>query len=215
MFRPFKVLRVGGAALRNNATAPGTNAASVIDFSGPVPKITAAASMPVGLQWHNATTLPDGNVLVTGGSSVKNQLVGTNYIAYIWNSTTGRWSSGAPTTSGKARLYHSIALLLPDASVLVGGGGAAPNRRRPQTNTNAEIYYPPTSTNRRGAPVDQPADHHRRAGLARGRAVVPVPTSAPPPRCPADPDQDRIGHARLQHGAAFRRAVLHDQRARP
>ena len=38
----------------------------------------------------------------------------------------------------RARLYHSTAVLLPDASVLVAGGGAP----GPQINTNIEIYYP-------------------------------------------------------------------------
>ncbi|MFT3856054.1 MAG: galactose oxidase early set domain-containing protein [Aquabacterium sp.] len=37
------------------------------------------------------------------------------------------------------RLYHSIALLLPDGRVLTGGGGAP----GPVTNLNAEIYTPP------------------------------------------------------------------------
>jgi hypothetical protein len=175
MFRPFKVLR-------NNATAPGTNAASVIDFAGPVPRITATAPMPVGLQWHNATTLPDGNVVVTGGSSIRNQLVGTNYVAYLWNSTTGRWSSGAPTTSGKARLYHSIALLLPDASVLVGGGGASTKTGGgPQTNTNAEIYYPPYLYESTGRLVaSRPTITDAPASLAAGQSFQMQVSSANP-----------------------------------
>jgi hypothetical protein len=37
------------------------------------------------------------------------------------------------------RLYHSSALLLPDATVITGGGGDP----GPLTNLNAEIYYPP------------------------------------------------------------------------
>jgi hypothetical protein len=57
----------------------------------------------------------------------------------MWNPATGSWTVGANTSSGKARLYHSAAILLPDASVLVAGGGAP----GPQTNLNAELYYPP------------------------------------------------------------------------
>jgi hypothetical protein len=37
------------------------------------------------------------------------------------------------------RLYHSTALLLPDATVITGGGGDP----GPLKNLNAEIYYPP------------------------------------------------------------------------
>ena len=195
MFRPFKVLRVGGAALSNNATAPGTTAAAVIDFSGPVPKITTAASMPVGLQWHNATTLPDGNVVVTGGSSIRNQLVGTNYIAYLWNSTTGRWSSGAPTTSGKARLYHSIALLLPDASVLVGGG-ASTGRRRSANQHQRRDLLPPYLYDSSGPLVtSRPTITAAPASLAAGQSFQ-VRGQLHHPDRPADPDQDRsVTHA--------------------
>ena len=170
MFRPFKVLRVGGAARASNATAPGITAAAVIDFSGPMPKVTTAEAMPAGLQWHNATTLPDGNVLVTGGSSIMNKMIGTNYTAYIWNAVTGKWSTGATSSSGKARLYHSIALLLPDASVLVGGGGAGGNA--PQTNTNAEIYYPPylyDASGQRLAAASRPAITAAPTSLAAGQ----------------------------------------------
>ena len=37
------------------------------------------------------------------------------------------------------RLYHSVSLLLPDATVLTAGGGAP----GPQTNLNAEVFTPP------------------------------------------------------------------------
>jgi hypothetical protein len=94
--------------------------------------------MPFGLHWHTATVTADGSVVVTGRSPSNNLVGGANDRALIWHPATGRWTVGAATGSGKARLYHSTALLLPDASILVGGGGAP----GPQTNTNAEIYYP-------------------------------------------------------------------------
>ena len=81
--------------------------------------------------------LADGQVLVTGGSRIYNTLTDVNNSAEIWNPNTGLWHRGAD--GDRARLYHSTALLLPDASVLVAGGGAP----GPQNNLNAEIYYPP------------------------------------------------------------------------
>ena len=82
--------------------------------------------MPVGLHWHTGTVIADGRVVVTGGSRQPNQLVGVNYQALIWDPRAGKWTTGAATPSGSAyaRLYHSNALLLPDATILVGGGGA-------------------------------------------------------------------------------------------
>ena len=58
-------------------------------INGTTPKITRAAPLPVPLQWHNATVVPDGRVVVTGGSQLADQMVGANYRAYIWSPTTG------------------------------------------------------------------------------------------------------------------------------
>jgi YVTN family beta-propeller protein len=127
MFRPGKILQMGG----------NSNAATVIDINGPVPVATPTQSMSTMRKWVSATVLPDGKVLATGGSEVENQLTGVNNRAEIWNPATGQWRLG--TAAVKARLYHSGALLLPDATVLISGGGAP----GPQVNTNAEIYYPP------------------------------------------------------------------------
>ncbi len=46
------------------------------------------------------------------------------------------WSPAAPLS--RQRFYHSIALLLPDATILSAGGGSP----GPVTNLNAQIYYP-------------------------------------------------------------------------
>jgi large repetitive protein len=127
MFRPGKILQMGG----------NSNAATVIDITGPYPVATPTQSMSTKRMWVSATVLPDGKVLATGGSEVENQLTGVNNRAEIWNPATGTWRVG--TAGARARLYHSGALLLPDATVLVSGGGAP----GPQVNTNAEIYYPP------------------------------------------------------------------------
>ena len=89
--------------------------------------------------WATATMLPNGHVLVTGGSAQPDELIEVNNSAEIWNPDTGQWSVGA--SGARPRLYHSFALLLPDASVLVGGGGASDGS--PVNNFHAEIYYPP------------------------------------------------------------------------
>ena len=73
--------------------------------------------------WSTLTVLPDGKVLATGGSAVANQLTGVAYQAESWDPATGRWTLGA--SAAKPRLYHSTAILLPDATVLTAGGGAA------------------------------------------------------------------------------------------
>ena len=140
MFRPGRILQFGGAS----------NGAVVIDINGGMPVATPTQSMSTQRRLVNAAILPNGKVLATGGSTTNNQLVGVNNSAEIWDPTTGTWTRGPD--GQRARLYHSISLLLPDARVLVGGGGAP----GPQTNLNVEIYNPPYLFDAAGARVDQP-----------------------------------------------------------
>ena len=127
MYRPGKILQFGG----------GWSGALVIDLNKMTPKATNTGVLSSVRHWVTGTVLADGRVLATGGSAVTNTLTGVNYSAEIWDPATGVWTVGASELT--ARLYHSMALLLPDGSVLVGGGGAP----GPLTNLNAEIYYPP------------------------------------------------------------------------
>jgi len=116
------------------ATAP---LVQTININGPQPVVTTIANIDQLRLWSTATVLADGRVAVTGGSAKANAAVNPDYTVEIWDPTTGQWTAGA--VAQKYRLYHSIALLLPDATVLTGGGGAP----GPVTNRNAEIYYPP------------------------------------------------------------------------
>ena len=127
MFRPGRILHFGGA----------TTNAYVIDINGAAPVVTQTQSIAARRRLVNATILADGQVLATGGSGTYNELVNVTNTAEIWNPQTGQWTRGS--AGNRARLYHSSALLLPDASVLVAGGGAS----GPQKNLNVEVYYPP------------------------------------------------------------------------
>jgi hypothetical protein len=127
MFLPGKILQFGGES----------NGAVVIDITNGAPVVTATQAMSSQRRYGTATVLPDGKVLATGGSAVRNALTNVAYNAEIWNPANGTWTVGA--TGALPRLYHSSAILLPDGSVLVGGGGA----NGPVTNLNVETYYPP------------------------------------------------------------------------
>ncbi len=122
----------------------------VVDYSTSTPVVTATDPIDQVRFWASGTVMADGRVVVTGGSQVANKLTGVDYQAQIWDPKTGHWTAGASAT--KPRLYHSNAMLLPDASVLTGGGGAP----GPLTNLNAEIYYPPYLYNADGTPATRP-----------------------------------------------------------
>ena len=51
------------------------------------------------------------------------------------------------------RLYHSIALLLPDGRVLIGGGGRKP---KAVDRANLEFFSPPYLLKVRGRPSTRP-----------------------------------------------------------
>ena len=141
MFRPGRILQFGGAS----------NGAAVIDIRSATPTVTATQSMGSQRRLSTATVLPNGRVLATGGSSVWNELTNVALSADIWNPDTGTWNIGA--NGALARLYHSTALLLPDATVMVMGGGAP----GPLNNRNFELYYPPYLFTAAGTLAPRPA----------------------------------------------------------
>ena len=95
----------------------------------------------------NATILPDGQVLATGGTSgggfVNINEANAVKAAELWNPSTGQWTTLA--SSSVMRVYHSVSLLLPDGSVLHGASGdamATPTVPVPPER-NHEIFQPP------------------------------------------------------------------------
>jgi Domain of unknown function (DUF1929) len=90
--------------------------------------------------------LPDGQVLVTGGTSAGgfNDLSGAVHVAEIWDPGTGHWTELASNTIDRG--YHSVSLLLPDGTVLHGASGDAnmpgSTQAYPRQN-NHEIFRPP------------------------------------------------------------------------
>jgi hypothetical protein len=148
MFAPGRILHFGGASA----------SAVIIDANGANPIVTPAQNLSAAREWGNATLLPDGRVLATGGagnysgaapgaSLAEHQVV---YSAEIWDPATGQWT--LQPAEAAARLYHSTALLLPDGRVLVAGGGAP----GPVTNTNAEIFTPNYLTAQGGGQTNRP-----------------------------------------------------------
>ena len=79
--------------------------------------------------------------------------------AEMWDPATGAWTDLAAATV--PRLYHSIALLLPDGRVLTTGGNGF---------TQTEIYSPPYLF----------AERDRRSAPRRPPSAVASPSSSPP-----------------------------------
>lgn len=128
-YGPGRILVMGGGD-------PPTATAEAIDLNAAAPAWRAVGSMQWPRRQMNATMLPDGRVLATGGTrgaGFNNQDPALAVrAAELWDPATGRWSEMA--TAAIPRYYHSIALLLPDARVFVTGGNGT---------TQSELYSPP------------------------------------------------------------------------
>ncbi|HEX2220402.1 MAG TPA: galactose oxidase-like domain-containing protein, partial [Gemmatimonadales bacterium] len=156
MYEPGKILYAGGGghtgwptpdARSNQPTAT----AEIIDLSQSSPQWRNTSPMSAPRRHLNSTILPDGQVLVTGGTrgagfvNIDPSLAARE--AEVWNPATGEWTTLA--ANSKMRVYHSVSLLLPDGTVLHGASGDAmaiqpgggvvpvPNER------NHEIFSPP------------------------------------------------------------------------
>lgn len=134
MYRPGKVMMTGGGSLGTDPVIPTT---AVLDLHQASPAWRETAPMAFGRSQHNLVILPDGKVLVVGGAA-EVSLVSTNPVlaAEMWDPGTETWSQMAAMT--RPRMYHSIAILLPDGRVLAAGGG-----RLGPDELNGEFYSPP------------------------------------------------------------------------
>ena len=141
MYEPGKILQVGGL----------DNKAAIVDIRGGAPIVTSAGTLSQVRSWSNATVLADGKVAVTGGSAQDNVATQVAYHIEIFDPVTKAWTAGP--SAQRMRLYHSTSVVLGDGTLLTAGGGAP----GPQTNLNAEIYYPPYLFNADGSPAARPS----------------------------------------------------------
>lgn len=122
---------------------PPTASTEVINLRDPVPSWRTVAPMAFARRQLNLTLLPDGTALATGGTSAPgfNNPEGAVREAEVFDPKTETWRTLAAAT--EARLYHSVALLLPDARVLVAGGGHPNGGGDDPDHFSAEIFSPP------------------------------------------------------------------------
>jgi galactose oxidase-like protein/PKD domain-containing protein len=98
----------------------------------------------------NATILPNGKVLATGGSSNDEDSATASRNADLYDPISNTFSSAG--ANAYPRLYHSGALLLPDATVLLAGG----NPSRGSYQQQMEIYSPAYLFDAVGQPATRP-----------------------------------------------------------
>ena len=151
--------------------------------------------MAIGRRQHNSTILPDGRVLVTGGSSGPgfSDLTGSATPAEVFDGQTWTMLPAAAVM----RLYHSSALLLPDGRVIAAGGGEGAGL--PNFQNNAEVYYPDYWFKPRPDMLGAPGEVAYDQPFALGSSAT---------ICPGHRHQGCVGHALLRSEPAVRRAPL-------
>jgi hypothetical protein len=169
MFDQDKIIYIGGGnkdvgqdASRDEPRPP-TNRTEVIDLSTTPAQWRDTEPMHFHRRQHNAVLLPDGTVLVIGGTQggggarSQSGVIGFNdltagqpvHIAELWDphadNGNGAWHLLAAEEID--RCYHSTAVLLPDARVLSAGGGEYRPDKNPNdpadTHREAQIFSPP------------------------------------------------------------------------
>jgi Domain of unknown function (DUF1929)/Divergent InlB B-repeat domain len=174
MYDAGKILVVGGGSP--------TRSAEVIDLNaGGAAVWRRVDSMAVARRQMNATLLADGTVLATGGSNA----AGFNtkptddrvLAAERWDPTTEKWTPLARQTH--YRLYHSTALLLPDARLLSVGSGQ-PAATGLTDDYTGELFSPPYLFKLDGTPAVRPTVSGNPAEVGYGASFPVTVTSTAP-----------------------------------
>ena len=138
-----RVMIMGGGS-------PATATTEIIDLGVSNPKWAFGPNMSAARIEMDAVMLPTGNVLILNGSVNDEDASTASLGADLYNSATNKISSAG--SGAFARLYHSGALLLPDATVLVLGG----NPQRGTYEPHMEIYSPAYLFNSDGSLATRP-----------------------------------------------------------
>ncbi|HTY29732.1 MAG TPA: galactose oxidase-like domain-containing protein, partial [Mycobacterium sp.] len=145
-----KVMVIGGGP-GDASNATGSTAVIDLTHAGHgFPAATYAEGAPMSLpRMHlNAVLLPDRTVFVSGGALAREDHVVARLQSELYDPVADEWRIGAAATV--VRLYHSIALLLPDGRVVAAGGNPPPYGNQvaweppgPNEEQRLEVYSPP------------------------------------------------------------------------
>lgn len=146
MFDDGKILAFGGAQDYVGSDAINDTFLINIDQPKTEAEVVQAQDMHFKRTFHNSVVLPDGSVFATGGQGFaqpfNESTAHTESERFIYDESDpagGSWEPLLPNTI--PRVYHSLALLLQDGTVLAGGGGLCGNCTA--NHFDAQIYTPP------------------------------------------------------------------------
>ena len=124
-----------------------------MDINGDVPTFSFAYDFPTDRNNADMTVLPDGRILINGGTTTGNSQDPNNAIfeSIIFDPFTG--TATTVDSEDVMRLYHSSTLLLADGTILSMGGGGLNGTL---DFMDAQIYQPDYLFNEDGTLADRP-----------------------------------------------------------
>ncbi|MBV9341038.1 MAG: DUF1929 domain-containing protein [Acidobacteria bacterium] len=152
---------------------PATKTTEIIDLGASTPKWQYGPNMSQARIEMNAVILPSGKILALGGSVNDEDATSASFNADLYDSSTNTFSSAG--ANAYPRLYHSVALLLPDGTVWLAGG----NPSRGTYQQQIEIYQPAYLFNSNGTLATRPSITNAPASVSYGSTfTVSTPDAA-------------------------------------
>lgn len=131
-----RVMIVGGGGWNVHVRGHATGTTAIVDLTAPVPTYVAGPVLHHGRMHLCAVLLPDRTVLVTGGADMEEMAAHAAPHAEIYDPAVNAWHAAA--ASRVPRLYHSVALLMPDGTVVTAGS----NPQRSVEELRIEVFHP-------------------------------------------------------------------------
>ncbi|KAI3329036.1 copper radical oxidase [Xylariaceae sp. AK1471] len=150
------ILSAGGSPSYQDSNATPNAHLIKLGNVGAAATVTKLPSMLYARAFANGVVLPDGTVLIVGGQSYPIPFADTTpaFPAELFDPKTNTWRTMA--SIAVPRTYHSIALLLPDATVVAGGGGLC-GTGCAQNHFDVQVFSPPYLFNSDGTRAARPA----------------------------------------------------------
>ncbi len=130
--------------------------------------VTQSSQPADGYDYHTASLLPDGSVLIVGGTGATEPM---HRASLRFIPSTNSYQADAPLQT--ARMGH-VAFTLPGGKIIVAGGQdpTVPGSAFDPVFKSSEIYDPATKTFTAGPDMNFPRRHHVATPLPDGRVLI-------------------------------------------
>ena len=145
---------------------PSTSTTEIIDLGAATPAWQYGPNMSLARIEMNAVILPNGKVIAVGGSLNDEDTNTASLNADLYDPASNTFSSAG--ANAYPRLYHSVALLLPDGTVWLAGG----NPTRGSYVQQMEIYEPAYLFNPDGTSATRPSITNAPSAISYGNAFT-------------------------------------------